>query len=228
MNTSHPTTTRTTPDIRGDAGRSEKVVPNNPMQSTEAAPPGFDVTNLEDTLRDACTRATTPIHPLFVRLKLYQAVISLTRGLMLVRADAGLSPVLDADLVMLLDQTRESAGALAIDPDLPVMDAILVYRLIATLCRLAHRARGRRSSRPAPISRKISSQIPAATPEPDLPEDDATVALPAAPALVDTAPRRGNAVTSAEVLCGPPPDTSRAKSVTNKEDSSADCLAATS
>ena len=190
MNTSHPTTTRANPDIRGDAGRTEKVVPINPMQSTEAAHRGPDLTNLVDTLRNACARATTPIHPLFVRIKLYQAVISLTRGLMLARADAGLSPVLDADLVMLLDDTRESAGAMAIDPELPVMDAILLYNLIARLCRLAHRARGKRAAQPAPDKGKPSSTVPtpiqiSAPPvvpsKPDQPADGTPVLVPVWP-----------------------------------------------
>ena len=193
MNTSHPTTTRANPDIRGDAGRTEKVVPINPMQSTDAAHQGPDLTNLADTLRDACARATTPIHPLFVRLKLYRAVVSLARGLMLARADAGLPPALEADLVMLLDQTRDSASDMAIDPDLPVMDAILLYNVIATLCRLAHRARGRRSSRPEPINRKISSCIPVAAPEHVIPApsargaDGAPVVLPVGPVQQDNA-----------------------------------------
>ena len=190
MNTSHPTTTRTNPDIRGETGRTEKVVPINPMQSTDAAHQGPDLTNLEDTLRDACARATTPIHPLFVRLKLYRAVVSLARGLMLARADAGLPPALDADLVMLLDQTRDSASDMAIDPDLPVMDAILLYNVIATLCRLAHRARGRRSSRPVPINRKISSCMPVPASEPDLSVDDAPEHVIPAPSArgADAAP----------------------------------------
>ena len=113
---------------------------------------------------------------------------------MLARADAGLSPVLDADLVMLLDDTRESAGAMAIDPELPVMDAILLYNLIARLCRLAHRARGKRAAQPAPDKGKLSSTAPiqASAPplvasKPDQPADGTPVLVPVWPS------RQGNA-----------------------------------
>ena len=114
------------------------------MQPGDEGPGTPDFSALEGALRDACTRARYAIFPLAVMLKLYRSVTSLTRALMLARADVGLPKGLSPELIALLDAVRDAACGGLPDPELPVMDAILVHRAVVALAGAAHRARGGR------------------------------------------------------------------------------------
>ena len=121
-----------------------KSVTDNPLQPGDEGLDTPDFSALEGALRDACTRAMYAIFPLAVMLKLYRSVTSLTRALMLARVDAGLPKGLSPELAGLLDAVRDAACGGLPDPELPVMDAILVHRAIVALAGAAHRARGGR------------------------------------------------------------------------------------
>ncbi len=114
------------------------------MQPGDEGPGTPDFSALEGALRDACTRARYAIFPLAVMLKLYRSVTSLTRSLMLARVDARLPKGLSEELIALLDVVRDAACGALPDPEMPVMDAILVHRAIVALAGAAHQARGGR------------------------------------------------------------------------------------
>ena len=96
---------------------------------------------MEDTLRDACERATQLVFPLLTMLRLYRSVVALTRELMQTRSDKGLSPALSPDQVALLEKVRDSVGFHFPDPNMPVSDALILHATMIKLSRIARRAR---------------------------------------------------------------------------------------
>jgi hypothetical protein len=128
----------------------------NDMHPHEEHRPDFSA--MEAALRDACTRARHAIFPLSVMLKLYRSVTALARSLMRARADAGLPRGLGDDLIALLDATRDAACAHFPDPEMPVMDAIVIHRAVIALAAAAHRARAGRQS--AAVETPESKSLP--------------------------------------------------------------------
>jgi hypothetical protein len=155
------------------------------MDSENPDPNAPDFTALEGALRDACTRAMIPTLPLAVMLKLYRSVAAVARALMRARVDAGLPRGLDEDLVAMLDAVRDAVCRLLPDPEMPTVDAILVYRAIVALSLAAHRARDSARATAASDAAPLSSRrdapsaaareqrkplpVPAGAPEPGRP-----------------------------------------------------------
>jgi hypothetical protein len=154
----------------------------NDMHPHEEHHPDFSA--MEAALRDACARARHAIFPLGVMLKLYRSVTALTRSLMRARLDAGLSRGFGDDLIALLDATRDAACAHFPDPEMPVMDAIVIHRAVVALAAAAHRARaGQRGAavrQKMAMATEITSLPPPqggrendpSSPPPDLPDPD--------------------------------------------------------
>jgi hypothetical protein len=61
-------TTRSIPAIPAEPGHTSEYVTDDPMHPGEAGFAAPNFSDLEATFRDACIRATTPIHPPFVLL----------------------------------------------------------------------------------------------------------------------------------------------------------------
>ena len=149
------------------------------MQPTTPIFPG-----MEATFRDTCALALQCTHPFPAMLRLYRAVVGLTKTLMQARRDAGLDPALTNDLVALVEQARDTVGLHFSCLDLPLDDAFRLQTITIALARAAHRARcgqipGRRSHanpiepkppvEPKPIERPRAITPPLDVSVPDTP-----------------------------------------------------------